>query len=55
MRHEYQAKYPEVAHKINFIIGDVRSLECCRSAMPGVDYFFHAAALKQVPSCEFFL
>ena len=54
MRHEYQAKFPEVANKIKFYIGDVRSLESCRSAMPGVDYIFHAAALKQVPSCEFF-
>lgn len=54
MRHEYQAKYPEFAFKIKFYIGDVRSLESCRSAMPGVDYIFHAAALKQVPSCEFF-
>ncbi len=54
MRHEYQAKYPNVANKIKFYIGDVRSLESCRNAMPGVDYIFHAAALKQVPSCEFF-
>ena len=54
MRHEYQAKYPDVAHKIKFYIGDVRSLQSCKSAMPGVDYIFHAAALKQVPSCEFF-
>lgn len=54
MRHEYQAKYPDVAHKIKFYIGDVRSLESCRSAIPGADYIFHAAALKQVPSCEFF-
>ena len=54
MRHEYQAKYPDVAAKIKFYIGDVRNLESCRSAMPGVDYIFHAAALKQVPSCEFF-
>ena len=54
MRHEYQVKYPEVARKIKFYIGDVRSLESCRTAMPGVDYIFHAAALKQVPSCEFF-
>ena len=54
MRHEYQSKYPEVAHKIKFYIGDVRSLESCRSAMQGVDHVFHAAALKQVPSCEFF-
>lgn len=54
MRHEYQTKYPDVAHKIKFYIGDVRSLESCRSAIPGTDYIFHAAALKQVPSCEFF-
>lgn len=54
MRHEYQAKYPDVARKIKFYIGDVRSLESCRSAIPGTDYIFHAAALKQVPSCEFF-
>lgn len=54
MRHEYQVKYPEYADKIKFYIGDVRSLESCRSAMNGVDYIFHAAALKQVPSCEFF-
>lgn len=54
MRHEYQVRYPEVAHKIKFFIGDVRDLQSCRNAMPGVDYIFHAAALKQVPSCEFF-
>ena len=54
LRHEYQGKYPDVAHKIKFYIGDVRSLQSCKSAMPGVDYIFHAAALKQVPSCEFF-
>ena len=54
MRHEYQAKYPNDFQKIKFYIGDVRSLESCRSVMPGVDYIFHAAALKQVPSCEFF-
>ncbi len=54
MRHEFQAKMPEVADKIKFYIGDVRSLESVRSAMHGVDYIFHAAALKQVPSCEFF-
>lgn len=54
MRHEYQATYPDVAHKIKFYIGDVRSLESCRAAIPGTDYIFHAAALKQVPSCEFF-
>lgn len=54
MRHEYQVRYPEVAHKIKFYIGDVRSLESCRNVMHGVNYIFHAAALKQVPSCEFF-
>lgn len=54
MRHEFQAKMPEVADKIKFYIGDVRDLESCRGAMHGVDYIFHAAALKQVPSCEFF-
>ena len=54
MRHEYQAKYPDVAHKIKFFIGDVRDLESCRAAIPGTDFIFHAAALKQVPSCEFF-
>ena len=54
MRHEFQARMPEVADKIKFYIGDVRDLESCRGAMHGVDYIFHAAALKQVPSCEFF-
>lgn len=54
MRHEFQAKMPDVADKIKFYIGDVRNLQSCRSAMYGVDYIFHAAALKQVPSCEFF-
>ncbi len=54
MRHEYQAKYPDFAEKIKFYIGDVRSIESIRPAMVGVDYIFHAAALKQVPSCEFF-
>lgn len=54
MRHEYQAKYPEYADKIKFYIGDVRSMESVRGVMHGVDYIFHAAALKQVPSCEFF-
>ena len=54
MRHEFQAKMPEVADKIKFYIGDVRDLASVRSAMTGVDYIFHAAALKQVPSCEFF-
>ena len=54
MRHEFQAKMPEVADKIKFYIGDVRSLESVKGAMHDVDYIFHAAALKQVPSCEFF-
>ena len=54
MRHEFQVKMPEVADKIKFYIGDGRSLESCRGAVHGVDYIFHAAALKQVPSCEFF-
>ena len=54
MRHEFQAKMPEVAEKIKFYIGDVRDLQSCKNAMHGVDYIFHAAALKQVPSCEFF-
>ena len=54
MRHEYQAKFPDVAHKIKFYIGDVRDLESCRAAVPGTNFIFHAAALKQVPSCEFF-
>lgn len=54
MRHEYQAKFPDVAHKIKFYIGDVRDLNSCKSAMNNVDFVFHAAALKQVPSCEFF-
>lgn len=54
MRHEYQAKMPDVAQKIKFYIGDVRDLQSVRGAMHGVDYIFHAAALKQVPSCEFF-
>ena len=54
MRHEYQAKYPEYAEKIKFYIGDVRNIDSIRPAIVGVDYIFHAAALKQVPSCEFF-
>ena len=54
MRHEFQAKMPEVAHKVKFFIGDVRDLASIKNAMNGVDYIFHAAALKQVPSCEFF-
>ena len=54
MRHEFQVKMPEVADKIKFYIGDVRDLASVKNAMHGVDYIFHAAALKQVPSCEFF-
>lgn len=54
MRHEYQSKYPQYAEKIKFYIGDVRNIDSVRNAMHGVDYIFHAAALKQVPSCEFF-
>ena len=54
MRHDFQARMPEVADKIKFYIGDVRDLQSVRGAMSGVDYIFHAAALKQVPSCEFF-
>ena len=54
MRHEFQAKLPDLADKIKFYIGDVRDIQSARNAMHGVDYIFHAAALKQVPSCEFF-
>ena len=54
MRHELQVKYPEEAGKVKFYIGDVRDARSVADAMPGVDYIFHAAALKQVPSCEFF-
>lgn len=54
MRHEYQAKFPEFSDKIQFYIGDVRNIDSIRPAIYGVDYIFHAAALKQVPSCEFF-
>ena len=54
MRHHFQVTMPEVADKIKFYIGDVRDLQSVKGAMHGVDYIFHAAALKQVPSCEFF-
>ncbi len=54
MRHDFQARMPEVASKIKFYIGDVRNKSTLKYAMKGVDYIFHAAALKQVPSCEFF-
>lgn len=54
MRHNLQAKHPQLANKVKFYIGDVRNAQSVRDAMPGVNYIFHAAALKQVPSCEFF-
>ena len=54
MRHNLQARHAEYANKVKFYIGDVRNQQSIRDAMPGVDYIFHAAALKQVPSCEFF-
>ena len=54
MRHEFQVKMPEMSEKIKFYIGDVRDIQSVRNALHGVDYIFHAAALKQVPSCEFF-
>ncbi len=54
MRHKYQLEYPEYSSKLKFYIGDVRDVNSVRSAMHDVDYVFHAAALKQVPSCEFF-
>lgn len=54
MRHELQAKYPEYSNKVKFYIGDVRNLQSVKDAMVGVDFIFHAAALKQVPSCEFY-
>ena len=54
MRHKFQAEMPDVAHKLKFFIGDVRNLASVKNAIHGVDYIFHAAALKQVPSCEFF-
>ena len=54
MRHELQARFSELASKVKFYIGDVRDIRSVEDAMPGVDFIFHAAALKQVPSCEFF-
>src|SRR5574344_1589260 len=54
MRHDYQARFPEYTDKIQFYIGDVRNIDSIRPVMRGVDYIFHAAALKEVPSCEFF-
>lgn len=54
MRHELQANHPDIARKVKFYIGNVRNPQSVHDAMPGVDFIFHAAALKQVPSCEFF-
>ena len=54
MRHYYQREFPQYSDKLKFYIGDVRDINSVRNAMHGVDYIFHAAALKQVPSCEFF-
>ena len=54
MRHNLQTKHPDLAGKVKFYIGDVRNKASVRDAVQGVDYIFHAAALKQVPSCEFF-
>ena len=54
MRHLFQQKFPQISDKLKFYIGDVRDLQSVKNAMHGVDYIFHAAALKQVPSCEFF-
>lgn len=54
MRHEFQSKFPALSNKIKFFVGDVRDISSIKSAIHGVDYIFHAAALKQVPSCEFF-
>ena len=54
MRHELQAVYPDECSKVKFYVGNVRDIQSLRDAMPGVDYVFHAAALKEVPSCEFF-
>lgn len=54
MRHELQANHPEHAGKVKFYIGDVRNIQSIKDAIVGVDYIFHAAALKQVPSCEFY-
>ena len=54
MRHDFQTRFPGLSDKIKFYIGDVRDIASVRNAMHGVDYIFHAAALKQVPSCEFF-
>ena len=54
MRHDYQSRFPELSDKIKYHIGDVRDIQSVKNTMYGVDYIFHAAALKQVPTCEFF-
>lgn len=54
MRHNLQAKHSDLAEKVKFYIGDVRNMRSVQDAVQGVDFIFHAAALKQVPSCEFF-
>lgn len=54
MRHDLQARFPQYANKVKFFVGDIRNIQSLRDAMQGVDFIFHAAALKQVPSCEFF-
>ena len=54
MRHYIQADHPACADKVKFFIGDIRNYESIREAVDGVDFIFHAAALKEVPSCEFF-
>ena len=54
MRHTLQARYPEYASKVKFYVGDVRNISSVRECLYGADYVFHAAALKEVPSCEFF-
>ncbi|MGP1376977.1 MAG: polysaccharide biosynthesis protein [Bulleidia sp.] len=54
MRHRYQAAYPDSFEKLKFYIGDVRDYNSIEGAFRGADYVFHAAALKQVPSCEFY-
>ncbi|MBQ9375829.1 MAG: polysaccharide biosynthesis protein [Ruminococcus sp.] len=54
MRHDLQARFPDYANKVKFFVGDIRNANSIKDAVWGVDYIFHAAALKQVPSCEFF-
>ena len=54
MRHTLQAQYPDYCSKVQFYVGDVRNIDSVRDVMYGANYVFHAAALKEVPSCEFF-